>query len=84
MDSKGNVWSDNEDETGAIEEHNEKGEFVKSFATRGSGNGQVDQPKRLAIHVTGDLWVPEAGNDRVEVFGEKGEYVTKFGERLNW
>ena len=25
------------------------------------------------------MWVPDAGNDRVDVFNEKGEYVTKFG-----
>ena len=78
-DSKGNVWSDNENETGAIEEHNEKGEFVKSFATRGSGNGQVSEPKRLAVDANGYIWVPDALNNRVEVFNERGEFVTKFG-----
>jgi DNA-binding beta-propeller fold protein YncE len=79
VDASGNVWSDNENETGAIEEHNEKGEFVKSFATRGSGNGQVFEPKRLAIDANGSIWVPDALNNRVEVFNERGEYVTKFG-----
>jgi DNA-binding beta-propeller fold protein YncE len=79
VDFKGNVWSDNENETGAIEEHNEKGEFVQKFATRGSGNGQVLNPKRLAIDPAGDIWVPNAGNNRVDVFNERGEYVTKFG-----
>jgi sugar lactone lactonase YvrE len=78
-DAKGNIWSDNENETGAIEEHNEKGELLQKFATRGSGNGQVLNPKRLAIDTAGDLWVPSAGNNRVDVFNEKGEYVTKFG-----
>jgi DNA-binding beta-propeller fold protein YncE len=79
VDANGNVWTDNDNETGAIEEHNEKGEFVKSFATRGSGNGQVSEPKRLAVDATGYIWVPDAANNRVEVFNEKGEYVTKFG-----
>jgi DNA-binding beta-propeller fold protein YncE len=79
VDSKGNVWSDNENEAGAIEEHNEKGELVKSFATRGSGNGQVFEPKRLAVDGNGYIWVPDASNNRVEVFSERGEYVTKFG-----
>ena len=78
VDSKGNVWTDNEDETGAIEEHNEKGELVQKFATRGEGNGQVLDPKRLTV-VDGSVWVPDAGNNRVDVFNEKGEYVTKFG-----
>jgi DNA-binding beta-propeller fold protein YncE len=79
VDAKGNVWNDDEAETGAIEEHNEKGEFVQKFASRGSGNGQVEFPKRLAIDANGFLWVADAGNNRVDVFNEKGEYVTKFG-----
>jgi DNA-binding beta-propeller fold protein YncE len=79
VDANGNVWTDNENETGAIEEHNEKGEFVKSFAGRGSGNGQVSEPKRLAVDANGYVWVPDALNNRVEVFNERGEYVTKFG-----
>jgi DNA-binding beta-propeller fold protein YncE/uncharacterized protein YfaP (DUF2135 family) len=79
VDANGNVWTDNENETGAIEEHNEKGEFVKSFASRGSGNGQVFEPKRLAVDANGYIWVPDALNNRVEVFNERGEFVTKFG-----
>jgi DNA-binding beta-propeller fold protein YncE len=79
VDSKGNVWNDNEDETGAIEEHNEKGELLQKFATRGEGEGNVLYPKRLAINSSGDVWVADAGNNRVEVFNEKGEYVTTFG-----
>jgi DNA-binding beta-propeller fold protein YncE len=78
-DSKGNVWSVDTNETGEIEEHNEKGEFLQSFASRGSENGQLREPKRLAVDANGYVWVPDAGNDRVEVFNEKGEYVTKFG-----
>jgi len=78
-DAKGNVWSDNENETGAIEEHNESCEFIQKFASRGEGNGQVREPKRLAVDANGYVWVPDAANNRVEVFNEKGEYVTKFG-----
>ena len=78
-DAKGNAWSDNENETGAIEEHSESCEFIQKFASRGEGNGQVREPKRLAVDANGYVWVPDALNNRVEVFGEKGEYVTKFG-----
>jgi DNA-binding beta-propeller fold protein YncE len=79
IDSGGNVWTGNENETGAIEEHNEKGEFVQSFATRGTGTGQVREPRRLTVDANGYVWVPDALNNRVEVFNSKGEYVTKFG-----
>jgi streptogramin lyase len=79
VDSKGNVWSDNEDEIGAVEEHNEKGEVLQKFATRGEGKGQVLEPKRLAVDSAGDVWVPDAGNNRVDVFNERGELLRSFG-----
>jgi sugar lactone lactonase YvrE len=79
IDPKGNVWSDNENETGAIEEHNNTGESIGKFASRGSGNGQVSFPKRMSIDSNGFVWVADAGNNRIDVFNEKGEYVTKFG-----
>ncbi|HEX5591771.1 MAG TPA: 6-bladed beta-propeller [Solirubrobacterales bacterium] len=79
VDKAGNVWSSNENETGAIEEHNEKGEFLQSFATKGTGTGQLREPRRLAVDANGYIWVPDALNNRVQVFNEKGEFVTKFG-----
>jgi DNA-binding beta-propeller fold protein YncE len=80
-DSKGNVWSDNLNLKGAIEEHNESCERIQSFAAFGTGNGKLLEPKRLAVDSNGYIWVPDAGNNRVEVFTEKGEYVTKFGTK---
>lgn len=77
-DPTGNIWSDDENETGEIEEHNEKGELIQQFASRGEGNGQLKEPKRLIV-INGFIWVPDAGNNRVEIFNEKGEYITKFG-----
>jgi sugar lactone lactonase YvrE len=79
IDPKGNVWSDNENETGALEEHTATGELIRKIVSRGEGIGQLLEPKRLAIGLNGELWIPDAGNNRVEVFNQKGEYVTKFG-----
>jgi len=79
IDSKGNVWNDNGNETGAIEEHTETGTLIRQIVSRGEGIGQLLEPKRLAIGVNGELWIPDAGNNRVEVFNQKGEYMTKFG-----
>jgi DNA-binding beta-propeller fold protein YncE len=79
-DSSGNVWSDSENETGAIEEHGETGSLIQSFGARGEGNGYVSEPRRLAV-LNGYVWVADANNNRVEVFNEKGEYMTKFGTK---
>jgi DNA-binding beta-propeller fold protein YncE len=79
VDAAGNVWTANDNSTEAIEEHNETGELLQSFGSKGEGNGQVSEPKRLAVDANGYVWVPDAGNDRVEVFSSNGEYVTQFG-----
>jgi YD repeat-containing protein len=46
----------------------------------GSGNGQLKSPYGLAVDSKGDLWVADTGNDRVQEFNSKGEYVTQFGK----
>jgi len=79
IDPKGNVWSDNDGETGALEEHTETGELIRKIVPSGEGIGRLQEPRRLAIGLNGELWVPDAANDRVEVFNQKGEYVAKFG-----
>jgi RHS repeat-associated protein len=46
---------------------------------RGSGNGQFAKPYALSIDASGNLWVGDTENQRVEIFNEKGEYLNKFG-----
>jgi streptogramin lyase len=90
IDPQGNVWNTNEEETGVLEEHTETGELIRKIVSSGKGIGQLLKPKRLAIGLNGELWIPDAGNNRVEVFNQKGEYITKFGtpgldnERMNF
>jgi len=90
VDPKGNVWSSNDEETGVLEEHTETGELIRKIVLSGEGTGQLLKPKRLAIGINGELWIPDAKNNRVEVFNQKGEYITKFGtpgsdnERMNF
>ncbi len=44
----------------------------------GSGPGQFKTVKGVAV-AGGDVWVTDYGNDRIEEFNEKGEYLKKFG-----
>ena len=45
----------------------------------GSGNGEFNGLRGVAVSASGNVWVADAFNDRVEEFKENGEYVTKFG-----
>jgi YD repeat-containing protein len=45
----------------------------------GSGEGQFSEPKALTVDSSGDVWVADAGSNRIDEFTEKGEYVKKIG-----
>ena len=47
----------------------------------GSGNGQFNAPRAIAIGKGGEVWVADDGNNRVEEFNEKDEYLSKFGKK---
>ena len=43
----------------------------------GSGKGQFNGPYGIAVDSSGDIWVADTGNNRVEEFNEKGELNEK-------
>ena len=47
----------------------------------GAGNGQFSKPEDIAInHETGNVYIADKGNNRIEEFKSNGEFVRKFGE----
>jgi NHL repeat/WD40-like Beta Propeller Repeat len=53
--------------------------FSSSFGGPGSGNGQLSEPSGVAVNeTTGDVYVVDKGNDRVEEFTSAGVYVAQF------
>ena len=59
----------------------EKTEYAFSFVfgSKGSGNGQFDNPMGVAIAPSGNIVVADTGNDRVQVFDHTGKFLSKFG-----
>ena len=53
--------------------------FSFAFGSSGSGNGQFGSSQGIAIDSSGNLWVVDRGNHRVQKFNPKGEYLSKFG-----
>ncbi|HXB63485.1 MAG TPA: 6-bladed beta-propeller [Solirubrobacteraceae bacterium] len=47
----------------------------------GSGNGQFSTIAGVAVDSSGNVWVADFGNNRIEEFNEKGEYLKKFGSK---
>jgi subtilisin family serine protease/streptogramin lyase len=54
-------------------------EFKFTFGSYGSGNGQLNRPKGIAVDKEGNVWVVDSNNNRVVKFNPKGEYLSKFG-----
>jgi hypothetical protein len=49
------------------------------FGEPGSGDGQLSAPAGVAVNeATGDVYVVDRGNDRVEVFDTEGKYLSQF------
>ena len=54
--------------------------FELSFAKKGSAEGQLSSPSGVAVNEkTGDVYVVDSANNRVEVFGHKGEFIEVWG-----
>jgi DNA-binding beta-propeller fold protein YncE len=53
--------------------------FNGSFGSQGSGEGQLSAPSDVAVNeATGDVYVADTGNDRVEYFTSAGAYAGQF------
>jgi RHS repeat-associated protein len=51
----------------------------RTIGSTGTGNGQLKEPRQVALDGEGNLWVADAGNSRVEEFSPEGIYRSKFG-----
>jgi DNA-binding beta-propeller fold protein YncE len=54
--------------------------FGFSFGSAGSGAGQLLDPAGVAVdEATGDVYVVDRGNDRIDRFGPRGEFIAAWG-----
>ena len=54
--------------------------FGSSFASQGSGAGELSQPAGVAVNeATGDVYVVDRANNRIERFGAAGEFIAAWG-----
>jgi DNA-binding beta-propeller fold protein YncE len=54
--------------------------FLESFGAPGGGAGQLSQPRGVAVsETTGDIYVVDAGNNRVDRFGPNDDFIEAWG-----
>ena len=46
----------------------------------GNGGGQLKEPKGLAVDASGNVWVADYGNNRIQEFNSEGKFLQTFGK----
>jgi RHS repeat-associated protein len=49
------------------------------FGAAGTGNGQLSSPQGIATDGSGNVWVSDTGNNRVEKFSSTGTFIAAYG-----
>ena len=53
--------------------------YLTQWGSLGSGNGQFNYPDGVAVDGTGNLYVADANNNRIQKFTTSGTYLTQWG-----
>src|ERR1022692_4396080 len=83
MYSSGTEWDPTNDRIVVADTGNNQIEFYSpttghrsgQFGSFGSGNGQLNSPRDIAIDGSSNIYVADAGNDRVQKFTSSGAFV---------
>ncbi len=54
--------------------------YGTQFGSKGTGEDQFKEPVAAAIDGTGNVWITDYGNDRVEKFGSDGRFSAAYGK----
>jgi len=53
--------------------------IISGFGISGSGDGQLNSPHRVVVDSVGNYLVVDSGNNRIQKFSPKGEFLLQFG-----
>lgn len=82
IDSSGYVFVSQKEDSGgvySIKKYNSSAVYQSSFGSTGTGNGEFNNPRAIAIDSSDNIWVADTGNNRIQKFNSSGTYQSKFG-----
>jgi tripartite motif-containing protein 71 len=53
--------------------------FITKWGSDGSENGQFNSPAGIAIDSSGNVYVADSGNNRIQKFTSDGTFITAWG-----
>ena len=57
------------------------GQKIRSFGTRGSGQGQFTEPRGVEVDGEGNILVLDRGNHRLQKFTAEGQFLAAVGSK---
>src|SRR6185312_3924852 len=82
IDSSGNIYV-SDSNNNRVQKFNSAGVYQSQFGSSGSGNGQFSGPGSPQLGITldssGNIYVVDTGNNRVEKFSHFASYISQFG-----
>jgi NHL repeat len=76
-DAAGNIFVADGLGNARVAKFDKNGVFIKSWGSRGEGQGQFNIVHGLAVDAQGNLYLADAGNKRIQVFGNDGNFKTQ-------
>ena len=77
-DRAGNIYvADGFGNNNRIAKFNKDGDFQKSWGQTGSGQGQFNKIRGIASDAQGNVYVADAGNNRIQVFDGEGTFKSQ-------
>jgi DNA-binding beta-propeller fold protein YncE len=74
FDNDGNIFVADGTGNARIAKFDRNGVFVKSWGSRGAGNEQFAAARSVAVDASGNVYVADRGNNRIQVFDNNGAY----------
>ncbi len=79
-DAAGNIFVSDAYTNARIVKLDKSGKFIKTWGSKGSGQGQFDMPNSIAVDAQGNVYVADLGNKRIQVFDNDGNFKTQIGD----
>ena len=77
-DAAGNIFVADGMGNARVAKFDSKGVFIKSWGSRGTANGMFGSVNAIAVDAQGNVYAGDAGNKRIQVFDNNGNFKTQY------
>jgi len=79
-DKAGNIYvADGIGSNNRVAKFDKEGKFITQWGSTGSGQGQFNGVKAIALDAQGNVYAADAGNKRIQVFDGDGKFLRELG-----